>query len=70
MSHPSTDRWTDAPHRRERLLLAEPFLPEPLVADQHARLCAIQRITVEDVLANASALLDASLAADREARAE
>jgi heptosyltransferase-2 len=59
---PTDHRWTTlhAPH--ERLLLAEPFLPEEEIADRHPALCAIERITVGDVLAACAALLDASRA--------
>jgi hypothetical protein len=42
------------------VIAAEPFLPEPLVADDHARLCTIDRITVADVTVAATALLDAA----------
>jgi heptosyltransferase-2 len=56
---PTDPRWTALPEANERILLAEPFLPEELIADRHARLCAIDRIAVSDVLAAAEALLDA-----------
>jgi heptosyltransferase-2 len=54
---PTDHRWTaiDCPH--ERILVADPFLPEPLVADDHARHCAVTRIPVADVLAAAEQLL-------------
>jgi heptosyltransferase-2 len=57
---PTDHRWTtiDCPH--ERILVAEPFLPEPLVADDHRRHCAITRIPVADVLAAAEQLLSVS----------
>jgi heptosyltransferase-2 len=55
---PTDHRWTTLPHARERSLLAEPFLPETLIADRHPKLCAIGRIHVEDVLAAAGSLLD------------
>jgi heptosyltransferase-2 len=57
---PTDHRWTTLHDVRERILLAEPFLPEELVADQHARAEAIDKIVVGDVVAAASALLDAS----------
>ena len=63
---PTDHRWTtlDCPH--ELLLLAEPFLPEELVADRrHAKACAIDRISVGDVLAAAESLLNWPLAAQR-----
>jgi heptosyltransferase-2 len=56
---PTDHRWTTLPDVRERKLLAEPFLPEQLIADRHPKACAITRIAVEDVVAAAEALLDA-----------
>lgn len=56
---PTDPRWTTLPGARERELRAEPFLPEPLVADDHAQLCRIERITIGDVCAAGAALLDA-----------
>jgi heptosyltransferase-2 len=56
---PTDHRWTTLPDARERKLLAEPFLPESLVADRHPKACIITRIPVEDVVAAAEALLDA-----------
>ncbi len=47
---PTDHRWTSLPGVRETILLAEPFLPETLVADRHADLCRIDRIPVSDVL--------------------
>lgn len=54
---PTDHRWTtlDCPH--ERILLAEPFLPDELVADRHANACAIDKISVGDVAAAAEQLL-------------
>jgi heptosyltransferase-2 len=57
---PTDHRWTTLPGARERLLVAEPFLPEDRVADDAPALCSIERIAVSDVV-RASALL---LAAD------
>ncbi len=54
---PTDHRWTTLNCAHERILLAEPFLPEELVADRCAKLCTIDRITVEDVLAAAETLL-------------
>jgi heptosyltransferase-2 len=54
---PTDHRWTTLPHARERLLLAEPFLPSELLADKHARLCTIDRIPVADAFAAACGLL-------------
>lgn len=47
---PTDHRWTSLPGVRETILLAEPFLPESLVADRHAARCRIDRIPVSDVL--------------------
>jgi heptosyltransferase-2 len=55
---PTDHRWTTLPDARERLLLAEPFLPDTLIADRRPKLCAIERISTADVIAAASALLD------------
>jgi heptosyltransferase-2 len=57
---PTDPRWTTLLDARERRLVAEPFLPEPLVADAHARLCTIDRITVGDVRAAVESFLDAA----------
>ncbi|MDG2055323.1 MAG: lipopolysaccharide heptosyltransferase II [Phycisphaerales bacterium] len=54
---PTDHRWTTLPGVKERLLIAEPFLPEELVADHHADLCHVDRITTHDVFVNAQALL-------------
>lgn len=56
---PTDHRWTILPGARERLLVAEPFLPEELVADDRPAFCRIDRIAVEDVLAAAESLLAA-----------
>lgn len=55
---PTDHRWTILPGVRERRLLAEPFLPEELVADHRPKMCAIDRIPAEDVIASAKALMD------------
>lgn len=62
---PTDWRWTALPQANERTLLAEPFLPEELIADRHPKLCAIGRVAVSDVLAAAEALLDAAPAEAR-----
>jgi heptosyltransferase-2 len=54
---PTDHRWTTIECPHERILVADPFLPEPLVADNHARHCAITRIPVADVLDAAEQLL-------------
>ena len=55
---PTDHRWTTLPGVRERCLLAEPFLPEELVADDRPKMCAIDRIPAADVVAAAIALLN------------
>lgn len=56
---PTDHRWTTLHgiEDRERLLLAQPFLPEELVADNFAKACAIEQIAVEDVVEAAKAML-------------
>jgi heptosyltransferase-2 len=54
---PTDHRWTTLAHARERVLLAEPFLPAELLADDHRKACAIERIPVADVVAAAESLL-------------
>jgi len=55
---PTDQRWTTIGFPRERRLLAEPFLPETLIADEHRTVCRIERITVNDVLSAARDLLN------------
>lgn len=47
---PTDHRWTTLQGAQERILLAEPFLPEQLIADRHAKACAIEKISVGDVV--------------------
>lgn len=47
---PTDQRWTAVADVKERRLVAEPFLPETLVADQCPDGCRIDRIGVSDVL--------------------
>ena len=54
---PTDHRWTTLPVPNQRLVLAEPFLPAELVADRHAKACAIDRISVGDVCFAVDALL-------------
>lgn len=54
---PTDHRWTIVQGARERLLVAEPFLPEELVADDRPAFCAIGRIAVGDVLAAVESIL-------------
>lgn len=46
---PTDHRWTTLNGAQEHLLLAEPFLPEGLMADRQPQACAIERIPVGDV---------------------
>ncbi len=57
---PTDVRWTTLEAAREHCLVAEPFLPEPVTADDHPRECAITRIAVGDVLAATERLLGAA----------
>ncbi len=54
---PTDPRWTtnECPH--ERIVVANPFLPEAFVADDHPGDCTIDRIRVGDVVAHADQLL-------------
>ena len=56
---PTDHRWTTLPgHEQDEIkLLAEPFLPEELVADKYPRTCLIDRIRVGDVVRAATQLL-------------
>ncbi|MCP4837837.1 MAG: glycosyltransferase family 9 protein [Planctomycetes bacterium] len=47
---PTDHRWTLMSEANECRLLAEPFLPEDLVADRCGNACAIDRIAIEDVV--------------------
>jgi heptosyltransferase-2 len=66
---PTDPRWTTIGFARERALVAEPFLPAELVADDHPHQCAITRIPVGDVLAAVEQLLAVSSPAARAGRA-
>jgi len=55
---PTDHRWTTLSGARERIVLAEPFLPSELVADDHAAMCAMERIPASDVIRAAESLLD------------
>ena len=55
---PTDHRWTTLPNARERIVVAQPFLPEELVADDHPKACAVDRIPVADVLHAVQATLD------------
>ncbi len=47
---PTDPRWTHLPEVDEAILRAEPFLPEDRIADDHAPICRIDRISVGDVV--------------------
>lgn len=47
---PTDHRWTSLPGVDETILIAEPFLDKEHVADDHAAMCAVERISVGDVL--------------------
>ncbi len=57
---PTDHRWTTLGCPHEAILLAEPFLPESMVADHHADTCRIDRIQVSDVTSAAERLLTAT----------
>jgi heptosyltransferase-2 len=54
---PTDHRWTTLHGVKERILLAEPFLPEELMADRHPKACAIEKIAVTDVVRAAEELM-------------
>jgi heptosyltransferase II len=60
---PTDHRWTILRDVPERLLVAEPFLPEELVADRQKECCRIDRIAVGDVTDAIDSLLIRALAA-------
>ena len=55
---PTDRRFTVLPGVRERHLVAEPFLTEDLVADNHPKACRIDRISVGDVVHAVDALCE------------
>ena len=59
---PTDHRWTDIDCPHERIVVAEPFLPQALVADEHPQRCRIEKITVGDVVSTCEELLAASSA--------
>lgn len=54
---PTDPRWTTLPGIRERIITADPFLPEELVADDVPERCAIGRIPASDVIHAAEAIM-------------
>lgn len=59
---PTDARHTIIPGANEHMLRAEPFLPADKMADDFEKACAIDRISVGDVVAAGEALLSARLA--------
>ncbi len=55
---PTDHRFTPLDYPFEQRLIAEPFLTEDCIADDHKELCAIDRISVGDVIAAARTLDD------------
>ncbi len=53
---PTDCRWTPLDYPNERRVVANPFLPEESIADDHPALCSIDKICVEDVLHAAHAI--------------
>jgi len=58
---PTDHRWTDIDCPHERIIVAEPFLPQELVADDHPKQCAIEKISIGDVVSASEELLAGSL---------
>ncbi len=54
---PTDHRWTTLSSVHEHILLAEPFLPEELTADDHAAACVIDRIRPYDVIVASESML-------------
>jgi len=54
---PTDHRWTTINCPYERIILAQPFLPEEQIADQQPAACRIDRISVSDVAARVRDLL-------------
>lgn len=54
---PTDHRWTTIPFDRERVIVADPTLPEHEVANDHPERCAIGRIEAATVLSAADDLL-------------
>jgi heptosyltransferase-2 len=57
---PTDHRWTTIPHALESIVLADPTLPAPEIANDHPARCAIDRIAASEVLARAVPLLSAA----------
>lgn len=59
---PTDCRWTPTDYPRERIMIADPFLEDGLVANDHPLRCAITRIPVGDAWIAVESLLHASVA--------
>lgn len=59
---PTDHRWTTLEGAPERVILAEPFLPDDLVADDRPAVCRIDRIDVADVISAIEAVQAADTA--------
>lgn len=59
---PTDCRWTPTDYPRERIMVADPFLEEGLIANDHPLRCAITRIPVTDAWNAIESLLDAPTA--------
>lgn len=59
---PTDPRWTPMNYPCDRILAAEPFMTDDRIADHYAKLCAIERVAVGDVVHAGLALLSARCA--------
>ena len=57
---PTDFRWTKYDCENDVAILAEPFLPAELIADNHEQACAIDKIPASDVIAVALEMLSTS----------
>ncbi len=55
---PTDPRWTTIPFDDERILVADPTLPEEEVAEDHIERCRVDRISIDRVQAAAAELLE------------
>lgn len=55
---PTDHRWTTIPFDRERIVLADPTLPEEEVANDHPERCAMERIELPSVIEATRLLID------------
>ena len=59
---PTDHRWTDIDCAHQKIVVAEPFLPGELIADEHSKRCAVEKISVGDVVSASEELLAGSSA--------